>query len=114
MQQMTLGPVEGFQRSSKKTRQENVLGEMDAVTPWVELLALVALHDSKGKLTSVLQHMASSRRSGAGFSLLVVRRGHLGLPAPEFHATSRPGVRLRPERLYLHSIATPRIQPARS
>jgi IS5 family transposase len=36
-----------FQGYTKKMRREQFLGEMDAVMPWPELFALVALYYSK-------------------------------------------------------------------
>jgi transposase, IS5 family len=49
MRQMSLAQQAEFQRFAKKSRREQFLEEMDAVMPWVELLALVEPHYPKGE-----------------------------------------------------------------
>ena len=48
MRQMSLAQQAQFQQYAKKTRREQFLEEMDAVMPWVELLALIEPHYPKG------------------------------------------------------------------
>ena len=48
MKQMSLA-TSGFELSPKRTRKRAFLDEMDAVIPWLDLLALIAPHAPAGK-----------------------------------------------------------------
>jgi len=48
MKQISLATI-GFELATKVTRKRELLAQMDAVTPWSELLALIAPHAPAGK-----------------------------------------------------------------
>ena len=49
MRQMSLADQAGLQRFAKQTHREQFLGEMDAVMPWADSLALGAPYFLKGE-----------------------------------------------------------------
>ena len=48
MKQISLATT-GFELATKVTRKRELLAQMDAVTPWSDLLALIAPHAPAGK-----------------------------------------------------------------
>ena len=48
MNQISLATT-GFELATKVTRKRELLAQMDAVTPWSDLLALIAPHAPAGK-----------------------------------------------------------------